>query len=366
MKMRLVIVALVAGVLLAGCDFELPSQRRAREAAVRREAAAREEKEVEQTQAKSEYEVFKHYVGLQLSLAKSSRVETEKVLAELVADRKTMSARLAELSEKSMADKSGTRATALYALLKDEGLNALALRHLGSDFAVLRSEFAEKMRFAIKQEKARKTALDRNRAEYENAVAGGRNAASESRRAISENLAQIKREINEAENRLRHLRNNSLTITKADQANRDQAISAAERRLEQLKSQYTSILTSDRSSQQGRDADSAAASTRSWAAYIRERADKAVFDRTNGDVTSYQLSEEYEQLTIRRLDDVIQEKDRFARAQLKLIDEKTVFLQHVTNGIDRLNLAGLKRVRADVDALLAKSPETQTKKGEKR
>ena len=255
-----------------------------------------------------------------------------------------------------MSDKSGTRATALYAVLKDDGVNAIALKYLGNDFAVLRSEFAEKMRFVLKKENARKAALSKNRADFDRAVKEGEARAEESRRAISTGLAQIKRDIAETESRLQHLRRDSLSSSTQAKKSRERAIQEAEQRLAILRSRHTEMLSSNAGTRLARESDTDASSARAKALLEREKADKAVQAQSKGDVTSFQLAEEYEERTIRRLDAVILEKDMLSHAPLKLAGEKMAYLQCVTNGIDQLDSVGLKRVRADIDAMLAKEP----------
>lgn len=360
--MKRIMTVALTGCLLVGCDFELPSQRRAKEEAIRQEAVRQEKKETEMAQAKGECLALKHHVGVQLGLVQASRAEAEKLLAELVEDRKVLSARLTELSEKSMSDKSGTRATALYAVLKDDGVNAIALKYLGNDFAVLRSEFAEKMRFVLKKENARKAALSKNRADFDRAVKEGEARAEESRRAISTGLAQIKRDIAETESRLQHLRRDSLSSSTQSKKNRERAILEAEHRLSILRSRYTEMLSNNAGSRLARESDADASSTRAKALLERDKADKAVQAQSKGDVTSFQLAEEYEERTIRRLDAAILEKDTLVHAQLKLAGEKMTYLQCVTNGIDQLDSTGLQRVRADISAMLAKEPQNDKAK----
>lgn len=358
--MNRIMIVVSAGILLAGCDFELPSQRRAREEAMRQETV----KSAELEETKGECAALKHYVGVQLGLVSASLAEAEKMLAELVADRKKLSARLFELSEKSMADKTGTRETALYAVLKDEGVNAIALKYLGNDFAVLRSEFAEKMRFALNQERARKVAFDRNRANFDRAVEEGRARTDESRRMVSANIAQIKRDIAETESRLQRLRRDALSSSKQARESREASIIEAQHRLSTLRSRYTAMLASNDETWFARNAELDAARNRENASREREKADNAVRMQAKDDLSPFQLAEEYEERSIRRLDTVLQERDVLAHAQLKLTKEKMIYLTNITNGIDRLNGTGLQRVRADVDTLLAKKlPNDKEKSG---
>jgi hypothetical protein len=116
------------------------------------------------------------------------------------------------------------------------------------------------------------------------------------------------------------------------------------------------MLSSNAGTRLARESDTDASSARAKALLEREKADKAVQAQSKGDVTSFQLAEEYEERTIRRLDAVILEKDMLSHAQLKLAGEKMAYLQCVTNGIDQLDSVGLKRVRTDIDAMLAKEP----------
>ena len=82
--MKRIMTVALTGCLLVGCDFELPSQRRAKEEAIRQEAVRQEKKETEMAQAKGECLALKHHVGVQLGLVQASRAEAEKLLAELV------------------------------------------------------------------------------------------------------------------------------------------------------------------------------------------------------------------------------------------------------------------------------------------
>lgn len=361
--MQRVLVVVVAGVLFAGCDFvEWPSERKAKEAAIRQEAVRQEEKAAEET--KGECAALKHHVGMQLGIVHSARAEAEKVLSDLLEDRKVLSARLVELSEKNMADKAGTRATALYAILKDEEINKIALKHLGNDFAVLRNEFGEKMRVALNQERNRKAAFDHNRASFDRAVEESAMRAEKSRQAIASGLAQVKRDIAETESHLRHLRRDSMVASTQAKENRKRAIAEAENRLRVLKDRQTDLLTRNSETKLAHESDTHAAADRKRALEERERADKAIREQAKSDMSPMQLAEEYESRTIRHLDTVLLEKNRTAQDQLKLADEKVAYLTSATNGLDQLNAPGLRRVRADIDAWLAK--KTPGIKNEKR
>ena len=154
--MKRTIIFSAVGILLAGCDFEWPSQRKAKEEAIRKQAVRQEQRETEREQAQGECEALRQFVAVRFQMLKAGEGKIGKELEELRSDRRKMSARLDELSEKSMADKNGTRESALFAALKDEAINELAFKYLGNDFVTVRSEFAEKVRRALKQEQQKK------------------------------------------------------------------------------------------------------------------------------------------------------------------------------------------------------------------
>ena len=354
--MKRMMIAGAVGILLAGCDFEWPSQRKAKEEAIRRETVRQEQKETEREQVKGECAALQHFVTVRLQMLKSSEGKLDKELEVLTADRRKMSARLNELSEKSMADKNGTRESALFAVLKDEVVNELAFKYLGNDFVTIRSEFAEKVRRALKQESQKKAALDRNRAEYDKTVNERRDRARQSQQESAAAAERLKREISDTEQRLGKLRRRMTSISKQERERSEREISLAEQHLYSLKNQYTAMRLSHEQSVQSRDADYDFDTARKQAIRERQEADAEVLLRTKDDVTAFELAEAYETLTVKKLDGIIYEKSLATRARKDLLSEQMLFLSSATNGIERLDLAGVKRVRADVEREIARKP----------
>ena len=354
--MKRTIIVSLAGILLAGCDFEWPSQRKAKEEAIRQQAVRQEQKETEKEQAKGECAALWHFVAVRLQMLKSDERKLDKTLDELKTDRQKMSARLDHLSEESMADKNGTRESALFAVLKDDAINELAFKYLGNDFVAIRSEFAEKVRRALKQESLKKAALDRNRAEYDKVVSERRDRARQSQQESVAAAERIKREIVDTERRLDKLRRRTISVSNQERARQETEIRLAENHLYSLKSQYTAMRLSREQSAQSRDADSDFDTERRQAIRERKEADAEVLLRTKDDVTAYELAEAYETLTVKKLDGVIYEKSLAFRARKDLLSEQMLFLSSATNGIERLDLAGVKRVRADVEREIARKP----------
>ena len=362
---RITTVAL-AGCLLVGCDFELPSQRRAKEEAIRQEAVRQEKKETEREQTQGACAALEQFVSFKLAMIKSSAEGIDKKLEELKLDRQKLSARLDDLSEKSMADKNGTRESALFAVLKDPEINALAFKYLGNDFVAVRSEFAEKVRRALKLEQQKKAALDRNRAEYDRTVEDRRSKAMQNQQESAAAADRLKREIAEMDQRLQKLRRSVLSIGKQERERVEREIRLAETHLASLRSQYSAFRVAGERAVQSRDADYAFDSARKQAIRERQEADAEVLLRTKDDITAFQLAEAYEMLTLRKLDGVMYEKLLATRAQKDLHAEQVMFLANVTNGIYRLDLAGLKQVRQDVELELARKPGEERKTGNGR
>ena len=359
---RITAVALT-GCLLAGCDFELPSQRRAKEEALRQEAVRQEKKETEREQTQSACAALEQFVAFKLKMFESSREGLDKKLEELKLDRQKLSARLDELSEKSMADKSGTRESALFMVLKDSEVNALAFKYLGNDFVAVRSEFAEKVRRALKLEQQKKAALDRNRAEYDRMVEDRRNKAMQNQQESSAAADNLKREISETDERLKKLRRKSISISKQERERVEREIRLGEAHLASLRSQYSALRVTGERATQSRDADDAFDAARKQAIRERREADAEVLLRTKDDITAFQLAEAYEMLTVRKLDGVMYEKLLATRAQKDLHAEQVMFLSNVTNGIDKLDVAGLQQIRQEVECELARKPGEERKSG---
>ena len=362
---RITTVAL-AGCLLVGCDFELPSQRRAKEEAIRQEAVRQEKKETEREQTQGACAALEQFVAFKLKMFESSREGLDKKLEELKLDRQKLSARLDELSEKSMADKNGTRESALFAVLKDSEINALAFKYLGNDFVAVRSEFAENVRRALKLEQQKKAALDRNRAEYDRAVEDRRSKAKQNQQESAAAAEHLKREIAETDQRLQKLRRSILSIGKQERERIEREIRLTETHLTSLRGQYSAFRVAGERAGQSRDADYEFDAARTQAIRERREADAEVLLRTKDDITAFQLAEAYEMLTIRKLDGILYEKLLAMRAQKDLLAEQVMFLSNVTNGIDRLDLAGIKQVREDVEREVVRKPGEERKSGNGR
>ncbi len=357
---RIMIVAVV-GILLAGCDYEWPSQRKAKEEAIRQQAVRQEQKESERERQQGECAALQQFVAVRLQLLKASDEKVDKELDDLKSDRRKMSLRLDELSEKSMADKNGTRESALFAVLKDETINELAFKYLGNDFVTIRSEFAEKVRRALKQEQQKKAALDRNRATFDKAVESGRTKVEQSQQDIASAATRLKQEIKDEERRLQNLRRHSMPTGPNERKRHERAINEAENHLVILRSRYSSLQIVKDQSVQANDASRVFDMARMQAIRERKEADAEVLLQTKGLITAFELAEAYETLTIKKLDGVIYEKSQEVRARKDLLAEQILFLSNVTNGIEKPDLAGVKRVRADVEREIARGTGEEKK-----
>lgn len=351
--MRIWIMPMMA-CLLTGCDFELPSQKREKQEAIRREAFRQERKQTEACETKSAHASLVQFVTAQTEIL-AERVKNSKVtLAELVADRMEMSNFLGELSEKNIADKEGTRASALYMMLKDEKLNAIALKHLGTDFAVQRGEFSEKVRRAARIEKQKQSSLARNEEEFKKTVADARAKASQLQADSARAEKQLEQEIAQVERRRKTLQRRLGLATTKERSVITAELNMLTDRLRQLRDQYNATRLVSQRTREQRNADQATQVLRDAAQRTREKSDAAVLASLKDEQSPYEIAEAYEILTIRKLDAVLLEKNRSVTALVENLDSCLLYLKHALAGSETLDLAGIKRLRMEIDAQLLK------------
>lgn len=362
MRMRIWTAAIMV-CLLAGCDFELPSQKREKQEAIRREAVRQEQRQTEASETKSAHASLVQFVAVQTEILTERAKKNEATLAELVADRMVMSRLLGELSEKNIADKEGTRESVLYAILKDGKLNEIALKHLGTDFAVLRGEFAEKVRRAVKIEKQRKDSLARNEEEFKKTVADARAKANQHQVESARAEKQLEQEIEQVEKRRKTLQRRLGLATTKERSVISAELNVLTSRLGDLRQQHNvAHLVAQRSREQ-RVADQSTQVMRDVAQRTREKSDAAVLASLRDEQSPYEIAEAYETLTIRKLDTVLLEKNRAAMALGETLDASLLHLKHVLAGADALDLPGIKRLRTEVEALLLKTDASSEKGG---
>ena len=361
--MKILITATLA-CLLAGCDFELPSQKREKQEAIRREAVRQEQKQTEANETKSVHASLVQFVAAQTEILAEKAKKNKSALAELVDDRMVMSRLLGELSEKNIADNEGTRASALYAMLKDEKLNEIALKYLGTDFAVLRAEFGEKVRRAVRIEKQKKDSLAKNEEEFKKTVADARAKAAQLQLESARAEKQLGQEIEQVEKRRKTLQRRLGLATTKERSVIVSELAMLTDRLGVLRQQYNvAHLVSQRSREQ-RVADQSTQVMRDSAQRTRERSDAAVLASLKEEQSPYEIAGAYEALTIRKLDAVLLEKNNAAKALDESLDSSLLYLKHALAGSEALDLSGVKRLRTEIDTQLLKF-DTSSKKDRK-
>ena len=349
---------LCASVLfLAGCDFELPWQRKAREEVVRQEAVRREKQMTEQEETRGACAVLRQFVTVRAKMLDEDCTATRKELADLDSDRALFSKHVGALSDKSIADKNGTRENALYEMLKNEEINAIARRHLGNDFIVVRAEFAEKVRFAMKRDKERKTALAKNEEAFNSAVESTVQRTGAARTDSTRAAAAIQQEMKDLEYRMRKLQNDTLASSTRKQNIKDE-ISRIRNRLTALQSQYNSIRLAEGGNRDGRTGETDALNVRARALREKKDADKEVLDRLGGEATPFEIAAAYETLTIRKLDETMKAKAKELELRIELMQRVAQYLRLSVTGIEDFNLAALSSLRKQIDAELGKIKES--------
>ena len=355
--------AIAMGVALSGCDFLDKFQQKTNKAEVQilqQAAVEQTRREEAQQQAKNECAALRHFVSLKLTMLTKARSDADKELAQLSADRKSLSGRIGEISDKNMADKNGTAATALNLMLKDETINALAAKYLEGDFAMVRGEFVEKMRETLRREREMKQALQRNQASLDRSASEERDRIKRARAEMRNAVAELKAKIASKENRLRSLRS-AMRGSKEQQRQREREILNLEREVSDLKvalqhESSTSSFTKAREDEMRAD------QVRRQAAREKREADELLAKQNRNMESPERIAEEYEQQTVKRLLAALQERNVEITGRQNLLDEQITYLRHVTDGIDSFDVAGVKRVRADVETELAR---TDVAEGEK-
>ena len=348
-------ISALVGIAFSGCDFLDNFQRKKNEAEAQiaqQTVVEPVRKEESRQQAKSECAALKHFVSVKLKMLAASRADVEKEMQQLSEDRKNLSKRISEISDNNMADKNGTAATALNMMLKDETVNELAAKYLGEDFAMVRSEFVEKMREALRKERELKEAYERNQAKLERSMSEGNSRIKQARRELSNSVAELKANITRKENRLKSLRS-EMKGSKERQRQREIEIRELEREVGSLK---TDLQRATRTSSFTKAREDEFRTDQAHRQALREKRDEdeRLARQSRNLERPAQIAAEYEQQTVKRLLAELQKRSVVIAVRKNLLDEQVTYLRQATEGIDDLDVAGLKRVREDVDAGLAK------------
>lgn len=349
--------ALFAAAAVSGCDFlDMFSQKRSQERAALRDANGAEPTVVERPreQAGSQRALLMYHVESRLRLLKSSIAGIDRDGAELTADRSKLSASLSKLVDKFAEDKAMPPSAALSLTLKDDCVNAMALKYLGEDFAAMRSEYVEKIRNLELQEKQREEAIERNKAEYEAALSAFDASAGHRREANKAAAARLGREISETEKRLRRLRSNpppSGRVYNAARIEHSRSTQMLDRELSQLRDDLRKVENDMRNDDSARKREQARLS----ALRDKRNADAKIpqVGGKNG-MSADAITADFRARSLGLLDSTLKKKDDSIRWRRSLVVKQIAFLESSTNGIDRLDLAGLKTVKGEIDRELAK------------
>ena len=94
------------------------------------------------------------------------------------------------------------------------------------------------------------------------------------------------------------------------------------------------------------------------------------FDNVNKDIerryknimTVQQVADEYERDTVKKLDAAMRSKESELESEIAVLESRKVLISSVSSGIDKLGMADLKAVRAEIEKALAKKPEAAAKR----
>ena len=344
-------VAVAVALLVSGCDFEEKlSLRKLEEDIMKQEPVVKDVEPAEsmsKSQTKKECASLEHFIATRIKMLESARAENDILVADINSDRRKLSERIGEIADKNFEKKTGSREMTLLMFLKDADINALAVKYLDGDFVMVRGEFEEKVRHAVEMERQKNEALAQNKAMFDSIEANAKLKLDQTQKNIMEKEAQRKRDIANAEKRLRNLRTGT-GLGRKD-VKREQEIMRVERELAALKD-FSSL---ERQKEQARNASRNSEAAQQKAIQERTRAANNILLRHKDDVSAFQLAEEYEKKTVVRLSETMKNVDISAREQKKLLSKRLLFLSSISNGLDRLDLSGLKTVRAEIYRELA-------------
>ena len=347
-------IAVTACVVCCGCDVEIPSLRKATEqvANYTAEQTPKDPAEPAGTQIANARASLEHFAASRLKMIEASMSQTDKELREVRADRDTMSKRVNEISGKVFADREAGAEDVLSALLKDVTLNSLASKHLGNDFALLNTEFVSKVREAAEKEKERDLELADNKQNLRNLI----NSADREKAAVARRFAndssKLQKEIAEKEKRLQQLRSFMLGSHDA-RMKREREIQAIESEILRIRTRLESI-----SREAGRPASG---SSRIQAQIRYDNINKDIERRYKNILTVQKVADEYEQNTVKKLDVAMRSKEEGLEARMEVLESQKVFISSVSTGIDKLGMADLKAIRAEIEKALARKPEAAAK-----
>ena len=355
-----------SAVVLSGCDFlDMFFNRKAQIDAVVQQPPQPEviqQQSATQESLKSNCAALKHFIATRLKILKNQQQEIVKELANIKSDRQKFSDRVKEISDANLADKNSSAASGLELLLSDGAINELAFKYLGKDFAVIRHEFAEKIREAEAVEQKRQKDIDARRSNIEKAVKDSQAHLARARKENAAKIAQLKKEIAANENKMKRIRADLLHHSAKDKEyikNRNEEI----RHIEIILSRLRSQLVQETNAHDVRNAERNLVWAESRVNNDIKRMDEMTARKMKDTVTSGQIIEDYEKQTLHKLDSALLEANQAAQAKQKLLSEQALYLESVTTGLETLDSASLKRVRTEVEAELARTVEGVSKKG---
>ena len=347
-------IAVTACVVCCGCDVEIPSLRKATEQVAKytTEQTPKEPAEPAASQIVNERASLEHFAASRLKMIEASAMQTEKALREIRSDRDLMSKRVNEISGKVFADKNAGAEDVLLALLKDSTLNFLASKHLGNDFALLNTEFVSKIRNAAAKEKERDKELADNKQNYRELISSTDRDKTAAAKRTANDIAMIQKEIADKEKRLKQMRS-SLLGSRDARLKREREIRNLESEVRRERIRLDSVRREFSRQMSG--------ASLSQAQMRFDNVNKDIERRYKNIMTVQQVTDEYEQNTVRKLDAAMSVKEDELESKKVMLESQKVFISSVSTGIDKLGMDDLKNIRAEIEKTLAQKPEVSVK-----
>ena len=349
-------VAVALSVVAAGCDVELPSLQKATEQVAKytSEQMPNEPLTPPPVQVEGERASLEHYATSRRAILEVERGKAEKELAEIRADRQSLSQRVSEHSNKAYADKNAGLENALLLLLRDDTVNSLANKYLGGDFAIARNDFVSKVREAYKLKKERDVALAESRKIYEEAVTSSADKGAMLTKSNEEEIRKLENDIRDKERRIGNLRNMGMASPQ-EKTRRLRVIASLESEVSNMKRSLERMREKSRRNTSD--------SVKSRALRQFEASGKDIERRFKGIVSASEVAEEYENSTIKKLDGCMRERESKILVRKELQDSQITFISSLALGLEKLDEQGLSKVREDIEQALLWTPEDARGKG---
>ena len=352
-------VLVLCVAVFAGCDAveEYVSVPGGKQETARQKAELARQKEAAEERERTDAErvaLACHLEASICSLKKEAEACSNRMSVAMV-DRKTLSARIQDLSTGGDGKRTPSRQDALSAMLSDDRINDVASRYMDRDFRMVRLEFVDAMRAALDFARRRDEALSKNRKAYDDTLADIRERSGKTHASAEKSVANIRQSIAALERRETELQR-TLAMSSAVRDVRRQKESELREittKLRRLQMEYDAVRA-DQGADTRSDMNSRRLGAEADSAQRRlQRADEHVRRSFVGGAKPGELVSDYEAKTIGTLEKTLVTAVRESEASLKRLQGCIDYLHSTSSRLEDMSSQALRKIRGDVDSRIA-------------